>query len=40
MELVVFVNSMVDGQLGTNNFRQVVTQAYQDNLLEPPVHHL
>jgi hypothetical protein len=33
MELVVFVNSMVDGQTGaTNNFRQVVTQAYLDNL--------
>ena len=33
MELVVFVNSMVDGQIGTtNNFRQVVTQAYLDNL--------
>jgi hypothetical protein len=32
MELVVFVNSMVAGQIGTNNFRQVVTQAYLDNL--------
>ena len=32
MELVVFVNSMVAGQIGTNNFRQVVTQAYLDSL--------
>ena len=31
MELVVFVNSMVAGQI-RNNFRQVVTQAYLDNL--------
>ena len=40
MELVVFVNSMVDGQLGTNNFREVVKQAYEDSLLPPPTHHL
>jgi hypothetical protein len=33
MELVVFVNSTVDGQTGaTNIFRQVVTQAYLDSL--------
>jgi hypothetical protein len=32
MELVVFVNSPVAGQIGTNNFRQVVTQAYLDSL--------
>ena len=40
MELVVLVNSMVAGQIGsTNNFRQVVTQAYLDNLTtQPPVH--
>jgi hypothetical protein len=40
MELVVFVNSMVDGQTGaTNKFRQVVTQAYLDNLTtQLPVH--
>jgi CubicO group peptidase (beta-lactamase class C family) len=40
MELVVFVNSMIDGQLGTsNNFRKVVTQTYLDNLTTVlPVH--
>jgi hypothetical protein len=40
MELAVLVNSMVAGQIGsTNNFRQVVTQAYLDNLTtQPPVH--
>jgi hypothetical protein len=32
MELVVFVNSPVAGQIGTNNFRCVVTQAYLDSL--------
>jgi hypothetical protein len=33
MELVVLVNSMVGGQLGsTNNLRWVLTQAYVDNL--------
>ncbi len=41
MELVVFVNSRVDGQLGTsNNFRDLVKQTYLDNLLLPPTHHL
>ena len=36
MELVVFVNSMVDGQTGaTNKFRQVVKRAYLDNLVPP-----
>jgi hypothetical protein len=35
MELVVFVNSTVDGQTGaTNIFRQVVTQAYVDSLTD------
>jgi CubicO group peptidase (beta-lactamase class C family) len=41
MELVVFVNSMVDGQTGppNNYFRQVVTQTYLDNLTTVlPVH--
>jgi hypothetical protein len=40
MELVVLVNSMVARQIGsTNNFRQVVTQAYLDNLTtQPPLH--
>jgi hypothetical protein len=41
MELVVLVNSMVDGQTGppNNYFRQVVTQAYLDNLTtQLPVH--
>jgi hypothetical protein len=40
MELAVLVNSMVAGQIGsTNNFRQVVKQAYLDNLTtQPPVH--
>ena len=40
MELVVFVNSMVDGQLGTsNNFRDVVKQMYVDSLTDVlPVH--
>jgi hypothetical protein len=34
MELVVFVNSMVDGQTGppNNHFRQVVAQVYVDSL--------
>jgi Beta-lactamase len=33
MELVVLVNSMVAGQIGsTNNFREVVTQTYLNNL--------
>ena len=37
MELVVFVNSMVDGQTGaTNKFRRVVTNAYLDNLVPSP----
>jgi hypothetical protein len=43
MELVVFVNSMVDGQTGPphNKFRKVVTQAYLDNLTnQPPPLHL
>jgi hypothetical protein len=36
----VLANSMVAGQIGsTNNFRQVVKQAYLDNLTtQPPVH--
>lgn len=40
MELVVFVNSMVDGQTGaTNNFREVVKQTYLNNLTtQPPLH--
>jgi hypothetical protein len=40
MELVVFVNSMVAGQLGsTNNLREVVKQAYLNNLTtQPPLH--
>jgi len=41
MELVVLVNSMVDGQTGPpkNYFRCVVTQAYLDNLTtQLPVH--
>jgi hypothetical protein len=41
MELVVLVNSMVDGQTGppNNYFRQVVTQTYLDNLTtQIPVH--
>ena len=38
MELVVFVNSRVDGQTGaTNKFRRVVTQAYLDNLTTIPI---
>src|SRR5262249_21035736 len=41
MELVVFVNSMVDGQLGTsNNFRYVVTQTYLDCLTDQLPGHL
>ena len=42
MELVVLVNSMVDGQTGppNNYFRQVVTQAYLDNLTTQPPFHL
>jgi Beta-lactamase len=42
MELVVLVNSMVDGQTGppNNYFRQVVTQAYLDNLTTQPLLHL
>jgi CubicO group peptidase (beta-lactamase class C family) len=42
MELVVLVNSMVDGQTGppNNYFRCVVTQAYLDNLTtQPPIIH-
>jgi hypothetical protein len=36
MELVVFVNSRVDRQLGTtNNLRELVKQTYEDNLLPP-----
>ena len=40
MELVVFVNSMVDGQTGppNNKFRQVVKKAYLDNLVPSPPH--
>ena len=40
MELAVLVNSMVAGQNGsTNNFREVVKQAYLNNLTtQPPVH--
>jgi hypothetical protein len=40
MELMVLVNSMVAGQLGsTNNFREVVKQTYLDNLTtQPPLH--
>jgi CubicO group peptidase (beta-lactamase class C family) len=39
MELVVFVNSMADGQTGaTNKFRKVVKQAYLDNLVPSPPH--
>ncbi len=39
MELVVFVNSMVDGQTGaTNKFRQVVKRVYLDNLVPSPPH--
>jgi Beta-lactamase len=41
MELVVLVNSTVDGQTGppNNYFRQVVTQTYLDNLTDVlPVH--
>jgi hypothetical protein len=40
MELVVFVNSMVDGQFGSsNNFRDLVKQAYVDNITDVlPVH--
>ena len=41
MELVVLVNSMVDGHTGSDNhFRQVVTQTYLDNLTQPPPLHL
>jgi hypothetical protein len=37
MELVVFVNSMVAGQLGsTNNLREVMKQAYLNNLTTQP----
>ena len=40
MELVVFVNSMVDGQTGppNNKFRQVVKKAYLDSLVPSPPH--
>jgi hypothetical protein len=41
MELVVFVNSTVDGQTGATNpnlFRQVVTQAYVNSLVAAPPH--
>jgi CubicO group peptidase (beta-lactamase class C family) len=40
MELVVLVNSLVAGQLGsTNNFRELVKQTYLDNLTtQPPLH--
>jgi CubicO group peptidase (beta-lactamase class C family) len=41
MELVVFVNSMVDGQTGaTNKFREVVKRAYLDNLVPSPPPHV
>jgi CubicO group peptidase (beta-lactamase class C family) len=42
MELVVLVNSMVDGQTGppNNYFRQVVKQAYLDNLTTQTSIHL
>jgi hypothetical protein len=41
MELVVFVNSTVDGQTGaTNIFRKVVTQAYVDSLVPSPPPHV
>jgi hypothetical protein len=41
MELVVLVNSMVDGQTGppNNHFREVVKQTYLGNLTtQPPLH--
>jgi hypothetical protein len=41
MELVVLVNSMVDGQTGppNNHFREVVKQTYLNNLTtQPPLH--
>ena len=40
MELVVLVNSMVDGQTGppNNYFREVVKQTYLDNLTDQTVH--
>jgi hypothetical protein len=40
MELVVLVNSMVAGQLGSmNNFRELVKQTYLNNLTtQPPLH--
>jgi hypothetical protein len=42
MELVVLVNSTVDGQTGADNdhFRTLVTQIYLDNLTQPPPLHL
>jgi hypothetical protein len=42
MELVVLVNSTVDGQTGppNNHFREVVKQTYLNNLTtQPPLHH-
>lgn len=35
MELAVFINSPVAGQIGTNNFRYVVTMAYLNSLVPP-----
>jgi hypothetical protein len=41
MELVVFVNSTVGGLTGENNshFRDLVMQAYLDNLIAKPEAH-